>query len=256
MSEDEITVSIDGAIAWVTVDRPSKLNAIHQEMARRLLDIAETLSLDSNVKVVVLSGGGDRAFSVGSDIGRLPIAEPEDSYRVRRLRPFPYSSFGRCVAQPVIAMIQGYCLGGGIELALQSDMRIASDDATFATPEIKWGWLGGGGATQLLPRLIGYGHAMEMLTTGESIDASTAFAWGLVDRVVSRSELRSTVEELASKIANRSALVTQAAKRAVWQSMESGLAAGLSTELELVWATFNSTERSAGVAEFRDRKEP
>ena len=256
MTEEEISVSIEEQIAWVTIARPSKLNAIHQVMARELLNIAEMLSLNPKVKVVVLSGGGDRAFSVGSDIGQLPATAPEDSYRVRRLRPFPYSSFGTRVAQPVVAMIHGYCLGGGMELALQSDMRVASDDATFRDAEIKWGWLGGGGATQLLPRLIGYGHAMEMLTTGESIDASTALSWGLVDRVVPSADLRSTVETLATKIATRSSLVTQAAKRAVWQSMDCGLAAGLSAELELVWATFTSAERSAGIAKFQSRKDP
>lgn len=254
LSTDEIVVAIDDAIAWVTLNRPAKLNAVHQQMAKDLLDIGTALSLDNGVHVVVVSGAGERAFCVGSDIAALPEVEPDDAYRVRALRPHAYPTFASKLVQPVIAMIDGYCLGGGMELALHCDIRVASTRSVFATPEIKWGWLGGGGASQLLPRLIGAGHTMQMLASGENVDAQTALRWGLVDDLVEPDDLRPSVAALATSIATKSPAVAQAAKRAVRLSFETGLTAGTLAEQDLVWATFQSPERTDGVQRFTEGK--
>lgn len=249
----EIGFERRGSIAVVTLQRPEKLNAVNQRMAERLIALAEEIGLDDTVKTVILAGAGDRAFCSGSDLGELTDREPAHRLRVRSLRPFPYATFGWRTLQPTIAMIHGFCLGGGLELAINCDMRVASDDAEFGAPEITHGWFGGGSTSQLLPRLIGPGRAMEVLTTGSRFSAKEAWEWGLLNRLVKRDRLEIETFALAERIASQSPLVAQTVKRAIRYSMNVPLDSGNAAELDLSWITFVSPERTEGIKAFRKR---
>lgn len=242
----------DDGVVLVTLNRPHKLNAVDPPMARELLATARSLSVDPSVRVVVLAGAG-RSFCAGSDIGAIDETDPREAYRTRDLTPPSYPDFGRELLQPVIAAVHGHCLGGGFELALHCDMRIASRDATFATPEVKWGWLGGGGTTQLLPRLIGAARVMEMLCTGEPISADVAERWGLLNALVDEGRATEDALALARRIADKPPLVTQAAKKGIAYGMNTPLDVGLRVERELAMATFDTDEKRAGVRSFTTR---
>lgn len=249
-AETLVEVAQAGGVAHVRLNRPAKLNAITPDMASRLLALADEISLDSSVRAVVLSGAG-RSFCAGSDIKAVGDVPMDDAYRTRGLRPLQYCLFGLRLRQPVVVAIQGHCYGGGLELALHCDIRVAADDALLAAPEIKWGWLGGGGATQALPRLVGAGRTMKMLATGDEVDSATALAWGLVDET--SADPLSRALALAHRIAERDPIVAQAAKRAVRLSMETGFSVGYEAELDIVWGTFVRPEREAGVHRFESR---
>src|SRR5712671_5040195 len=190
-----------GRVAIVTINRPDKRNALNIKTREEGAALLDDLRNDDSIRVVVITGAGDKAFVAGADIaefaGRTAMMQ-RDVMTARSLftaiDTFP---------KPVIAMINGYCLGGGCELALACDIRIASETASFGQPEINLGIIRGGG-TQRLTRLVGEGKAMEMILTGEIIDAKTAFAIGLVNHVVPADQLRTTTMEVANRIADKS----------------------------------------------------
>jgi enoyl-CoA hydratase len=247
-----VGVEIRDGVAWLTLDRPAKLNAITPEMTAMLAEAARAIEVDPSVRVAVITGAGDRAFSAGSDIGTLDEYPTPAAFR----RRVDYCDVVRGITCPTIAMVNGLALGGGLEIALGADIRIASTRASFGAPEVKRGWIGGGGASQLLPRLVGYGWAARLLYSGETIDAAMAERIGLCEEVVSPEELVERTSSLARAIAANAPLAVRAAKRALRASMEMGMEPGMEVEEDEVEACLGSEDRYEGVAAFQERRAP
>ena len=223
----------DGGVAWVTLNRPAVLNAINMRMRDELWELMQAVRDDPDVRVVVFKGAGDRAFSAGADIsefGTAPsVAEARRARRERDLWGLMLS-----LDEVLIAAVHGYALGAGIELPMCCDIRIASDDAQFGLPEVSLGYIPSAGGTQTLPRHVPPGLAMQMILTGDPIDAPTAYAHGLVQRLVPRERLYAEAETMASAIAARPAEATRLAKRAIAAGAELSLASGLALESTVV----------------------
>jgi len=212
-------------VGFITINRPDKRNALNIKTREEGAALFDQLRNDDSVGVVVITGAGDKAFIAGADIaefaGRTAMMQ-RDVMTARSLftalDTFP---------KPIIAMINGYCLGGGCELALACDIRVASETASFGQPEINLGIIPGGGGTQRLTRLVGEGKAMEMILTGEIIDAKTAFAIGLVNHLVPAAELEAKTMEIANRIAEKSPIALSLAKESVKLASRSNLDEGL-----------------------------
>jgi len=243
-----------GRVAIVTINRPDKRNALNIKTREEGAAVLEELSSDDSVGVVVFTGAGDKAFVAGADIaefsGRTAITQRQvmmGRSLFTAIDTFP---------KPVIAMINGYCLGGGCELALACDIRIASETASFGQPEINLGIIPGGGGTQRLTRLVGEGKAMELILTGEIIDAKTAFAIGLVNQVVPADQLQAKTMEIANRIADKSPIALRLAKEAVKLASRSNLDEGLRREVDLFALCFSSEDKNEGVSAFLEKRKP
>ena len=223
----------DGGVAWVTLNRPDVLNAINMRMRDELWELMHAVRDDPDVRVVVFKGAGDRAFSAGADIsefGTAPsIAEARRARRERDLWGLMLS-----LDEVLIAAVHGYALGAGVELPMCCDIRIASDDARFGLPEVSLGYIPSAGGTQTLPRHVPPGLAMQMILTGDPIDATAAYVSGLVQRVVPRERLYAEAETMAQAIAARPAEATRLAKRAIVHGAELSLESGLALESTMV----------------------
>src|SRR2546428_7148822 len=243
-----------GRVAVITINRPEKRNALNIKMREEGATLLEELRDDEAVGVVVITGAGDKAFIAGADIaefaGRTSMMQ-RDVMTSRSLFTaidiFP---------KPVIAMIKGYCLGGGCELALACDIRIASETASFGQPEINLGIIPGGGGTQRLTRLVGEGKAMELILTGEIIDAQTAFVIGLGNHVVPPDQLEAKTMEIANRIAEKSPIALSLAKEAVKLASRSNLDEGLRREVDLFALCFSSEDKDEGVKAFLEKRKP
>jgi enoyl-CoA hydratase len=237
-------------IARIVIDRPEKHNAITPEMARELREACAEVDRDDTVRVAIISGAGERSFSAGSDMNALADLSDPWAFRNR----IEYAAVVRDVRKPVIAALRGWVLGGGMEIALATDIRIAARSATIGGPEVTHGWVGGGGASQMLPRLVGYGHAMRLLLTGDPVDAQTALRIGLVEEVVADAELVLRVDEIAAKIASFSPIATQSVKAATRAALSMPLDAGLRYENELHVICMSAKDREEGVKAFQEKR--
>jgi len=227
-------------VARVTLNRPAVLNAINMRMRDALWDVAGAIRDDPDVRVVIFKGAGDRAFSAGADISEFGTAPSYvESRRARRQRDL----WGLILSLevPLIAAIHGYALGAGIELALCCDLRIAAGDARLGLPEVGLGYIPSAGGTQTLPRHVPPGIAMQMVLTGDPIDAPTALRCRLVQRVVPRERLSDEAEALARTLASRGPLALRLAKRALVEGLDLPLAAGLALERRLAQRVRAST---------------
>src|SRR5688500_2340349 len=241
-------------VAIITINRPEKRNALNIKTREEGAAILDQLRNDASVGVVVFTGAGDKAFIAGANIsefaGRTSITQ-RDVMMSRSLFTaidiFP---------KPVIAMVNGYCLGGGCELALACDLRIASQSASFGQPEINLGIIPGGGGTQRLTRLIGEGKAMELILTGEIIDAQTALELGLVNHVVPADQLETKTMEIANRMAEKSPVALRLAKEAVKLASRSNLDEGLRREVDLFAMCFSSEDKDEGVNAFLEKRKP
>jgi len=242
----------EGRVAILTINRPDKLNALNEEVRVELLAALAEVETDEGVGAVVITGAGEKSFIAGADIGEFAGRSPFDQrFAMRSPRIFDVmASFPK----PVIAMINGFCLGGGCELSMSCDMRIASDKARFGQPEINLGLIPGGGGTQRLPRLVGMGHAMRMILGGDMIPAAEAKEIGLVDLVFPAEELRAKTLELAQKIASKSPLTLKVAKEALRASEKLAIEDGITYERDLFCLCFSSKDKEEGVAAFLDKR--
>jgi enoyl-CoA hydratase len=240
-------------IGVLTVNRPDKLNALSKELTEELERFLDEAGKDTDLRVLVITGAGEKAFVAGADINELV---ERDGVMGRDVSRFRQDLFARIenLPIPVIAAVNGYALGGGLELALACNIRIASEKAQFGAPEVKLGIIPGDGGTQRLPRLIGLGRAMELVLTGDFIDASEAHRIGLVNKVVSSEELIENVMGLAKKIASRPPLAVKYAKEAVNRSQEGDTASGYALESYLHALACTTEDKAEGVAAFLEKR--
>jgi enoyl-CoA hydratase len=248
------TVLVDRAdrVAILTINRPDKMNALSEQVRVDLLDALATIEQDAGVGVVVITGSGDKSFIAGADISEFAGRTPFDQrWAMRSPRIFDVmASFPK----PVIAMINGYCLGGGCELAMSCDLRVASDRASFGQPEINLGLIPGGGGTQRMSRLIGTGQALRLVLTGDRIPASEARELGLVDLVFPHEELRAKTLELAGRMASKSPLTLKVAKEAVRAAERLSIEDGIAYERDLFCLCFSSADKEEGVRAFLEKR--
>jgi enoyl-CoA hydratase/carnithine racemase len=227
--DGQVTLEVAESVAVLTLDRPAKHNAITNAMAEQLAVHARTINADESIRAVLLKGAGERAFCAGMDLKAIEAFASSWAFRHRP----DYPGAVRSIRKPVVAAVKGWALGGGFELALACDIRIAARDVRIGFPEVTRGWVGGGGASQMLPRVIGLGQAMRLLLTGEQVDAEEALRLRLVEQVVENDALEATAMALCRKLAALSPVAVQAVKAAVRQSLEAPLSAGLAYENEM-----------------------
>ncbi len=254
---DYETISIEkrsGGVAVLTVNRPDKLNALNSTVHIEGVAALDQLKTDDSVRVLVITGAGEKSFVAGADIGEFAgktVAAQRNVFQNRSL----FNSLDS-FPKPVIAMVNGFCLGGGCELAMACDLRTASEKARFGQPEINLGIIPGGGGTQRLTRLIGETKAMELILTGDMIDAQTAFRLGLVNEVFAPDELEEKTFALANKIAEKAPVALQMAKEAVKLASRSNLDEGLRREIDLFAVCFSTEDKEEGVAAFLEKRKP
>ena len=252
---DTVRYEIDAdEIATVTVDRPDKLNALNTETLSALQDAVATAEADG-ARALVITGAGEESFIVGADISFLKDLDPDEAHE--------YASLGHdlidaieCFPAPVIAAINGYAFGGGAEITLGCDLRVASERAIIGQTEIDLGIIPGWGATQRLPRLVGDETARRLIYFGDRVDATDANKIGLVGEVVAHEELYDRVDELASELAAQPAFALEAAKEAINQSHEGSQAAGLAFERRMWSSLFGTHDQQEGMAAFLEDREP
>lgn len=251
---ETITLERRGKVAVMTINRPDKLNALSTKVHTEGVALLNELRKDDSIRVLVITGSGEKSFIAGADIsefeGKTPVTQ-RDSFHERSL----FNSIDT-FPKPVIAMVNGFCLGGGNELAMACDIRMCSENARFSQPEINLGIMCGGGGTQRLPRLVGEGRTMEMVLTGDMIDAATAEKFGLVNHVFPADQLEAETMKLAEKIAEKAPIALQLSKEAVKFASRSNLDEGLRREVDLFAICFSTEDKKEGVAAFLEKRKP
>lgn len=253
---DAVSVLREGRIGWVVLTRPNQINAINDSVRQGVPAALADLDADPDVRVIVVRGDGARGFCAGADIKEQRAPETAIEVR-RRMEGARWIEAFDSVQKPTIAAVHGYCMGGGMELALGCDVRFAAPDAIFSLPETALGLIPGGGGTQRLPRVIGFGRAMDLLLTGERMTADEAKAIGLVTRVAAAPEsLLEEVRKFALHVAARAPAATLAVKRAVRAALELELKRGLDLELDLFAVLKPSEDAKEAAIAFREKREP
>ncbi|MHB8089990.1 MAG: enoyl-CoA hydratase-related protein [Syntrophales bacterium] len=257
MAEKDKAVKCDiqQGIAYVVIDRPAALNALNNQVIRELGEIFSELEINPAVRAVILTGAGTRAFVAGADISEMKqfsvLEAREFALRVNHAQAKIES-----IAKPVIAAVNGFALGGGCELSLCCDIRIASSAAKFGQPEINLGIIPGGGGTQRFARLIGIGMAKELVFTGDLIDAQRAYELGLVSRVVPPETLMEEAQKIAAKIARKSLPVLRLAKEAFNYGYSMDLEKALKFEIECFANCFDVEDHNEGMSAFLEKRKP
>ena len=247
---ENVLLDVDGAIATITLARPEKLNSVTQEMSDALVSLIEHANDDDDIRVIILTGSGERAFCAGSDIRTLDTYATPWDFRNR----IDYCDAIRAGRKPVIAAVNGYAFGGGLETALTCDIRLASTTASFAAPEIKLGWIGGGGMSTFLAHSIGPSNAAVMLMTGDAVDAATALRWGLVSEVVEPERLLERARELAAVIASRPPIAAETAKANLRAAFNMTQDESIRYERDLQTITFATADADEGRAAFAEKR--
>ena len=252
---ETIVYTVEEQVATITLNRPDVHNAQNDTLRREMYHAFSGLITDDDVKVVVVTGAGDRAFSAGADIREFVEPASPTQLRERRKRVEYRAMMDRC-PQPIIAAINGFALGGGLELALACDIRIAAENATLGLTEVNLAIIPGGGGTQRLPRLVGKGKALEMILTGARIPAAEALRIGLVERVVPTGEALKAATELARTIAEKAPIALRYAKEAVVKGLGMALDDGLRLEGDLSTLLRTTEDRLEGAKAFLEKRKP
>jgi enoyl-CoA hydratase len=253
---DFTSVERDGAVALVTIDNPP-MNALSAPLLEELEAEIDGLDADDGVRAIVIQGAGERAFVAGADIKEFPSlreSPPDEGGSARGIQKL--GARMDKARTPFVAAIQGYCLGGGLELAMACDVRVAAEDAQLGQPEIKLGLIPGGGGTQRLPRLVGLGRALYLNLTGDPIDAKTAYDWALVERVVPREALHEAAVGIATTIASRSPHSVAILRELARTTRDLSLEEGLRREADGFRRCLASEDGAEGVAAFLEKREP
>ncbi len=242
------------SLAWITLNRPDVRNAQNDTLRAELIEALKDSRDDDNVRVIILTGAGDKAFSAGADISEFPKRTAADILKekgtvrtVELIREIP---------KPVIAMVNGLALGGGCELAMACDIIIASENAQFGQPEVRVGVIPGAGGTQILPRLVGEKKAKELVFTGNFIPSAEALQLGLVNKVVPLDKLRDTVVEMANSILQNSPVIIKLAKIAINKSLETTLSVGMDCERDLFAICFGTEDQKEASRAFLEKRKP
>jgi enoyl-CoA hydratase len=245
----------EAPLAFITINRPQAMNALSNALVEEFDKAFDLVEQDDEIRALIITGAGEKAFMAGADINEL---NDRDFVLGRQQTRRRQQVFNRIVEMniPVIAAVNGFALGAGLELAIACTLRVACQEARFGAPEVNLGIIPGDGGTQRLPRLIGFGRAMEMVLTGDFVDAGQAYSIGLVNKVVDREELMEAAKKLASKIASKAPLAIQCAKEALNRSMEVGLYEGLAHESYLHAYTCATQDKKEGVAAFLEKRKP
>ncbi len=249
---EDIKFEIDGAVAVITLNRPQKLNAVTPEMADAIVAAVTECNDSDTIRCVILTGAEERAFCAGSDIRELDTYDTPWQFRNRP----DYCDAFRGLLKPSIAAVNGYAFGGGLETAMSCDIRIASDNAQFAAPEIKLGWIGGGGMAAHLAHSIGASNAALMIMTGDPISAEKAERWGLVSEVVPQADLLTRAREIASVIASRAPIAAETAKLNLKASVSMPLEKAIEYERDLQTICFATADAQEGRAAFKEKRAP
>lgn len=243
----------DGMVGHITLNRPEKLNAVSLEMARLLETIVAECNRDSQIRAVVLTGAGTRAFCAGTDVSQLDqFGNNAWDFRNRE----DYCRSVRQIVKPVVCAINGYALGGGLEMALSCDVRLAAASARLGAPEIKLGWIGGGGMAAMLSRSAGTSNAAIMLMTGDPIDAETARQWHLVSEVLPAEALQARAAELARIIASRAPIAAEHAKINLHNAANMPAMQATQYELDLQAICFGTEDAAEGRRAFAEKRSP
>ena len=240
---------------WIKMNRPDAMNALNTQMAKDLVAAFEDAALDPDVWVIGISSTTDKAFGVGADL-RERKDMSATQIAAQRILFARISASLRALPQPVIGGIKGFALGGGFELALLADLRIAGENAQFGLPEVRVGLIPGNGGTQSLPRLIGKNRAKEMIFTGKRIDAREALALGIVNRVVPTDQVEAEVERLSGEILANAPIAVRQAKRAIELGMEADLRTGMEIEIEAYNVNLVTEDRQEGIRAFNEKRPP
>ena len=251
MTQD-VLFEVDGHVAVITLNRPQKLNAVTPEMADAIVAAEKQCNDSDTIRCVIVTGAGDKSFCAGSDIRELDAYDTPWQFRNRP----DYCDAIRRVSKPSIAAINGYAFGGGLETAMSCDIRIASDNAQFAAPEIKLGWIGGGGMTMFLAHSIGASNAALMVMTGDPISAEKALAWGLVSDVVPRERLLDRAREIAATIASRAPIAAETAKLNLKAAFSMPAEKAIEYERDLQTICFATQDAQEGRAAFKEKRTP
>ena len=249
-----IEVAVEENVAVITINRPKFLNALNTEVLNELSQAVDLIDGDSTIRVVVLTGSGEKAFVAGADISEMQNKNVLEAREFSALGNKVFSKIEN-VKMPVIAAVNGFALGGGCELAMACDIRIAGHKAKFGQPEIGLGIMPGFGGSQRLPRLVGKGIAKEILFTGEMINAERAYEIGLVNRIVDASELLDEVKKMAQTIASKSPLGVSFTKKAVNEGSNLDLERAVSLEAELFGSLFSTKDQKEGMSAFLEKRQ-
>ena len=255
MGYENVLVGDDHGVRWVTLNRPAKLNALNRALMAELGDAVAVAGRDDAVRAVVLTGQGDKAFAAGADIAEFVGLGAADAQAMARAGQEVFAAIA-ALPKPVIAAVNGFALGGGCELALACHMRVVSTTARFGQPEAKLGLIPGYGGTQRLARLVGQGRALELLLTGATVDAATALAWGLANRMVEPAELRAAAQKLADETGAVSPLAAARCLEAVRIGLDLPLQLGLEVEAALFGLCAASEDMREGTAAFLEKRPP
>jgi enoyl-CoA hydratase len=251
-NEGEILFTQKKHVVEITINRPAKLNTLTPAMGKKLMALAEDINNEKDIRVVLLKAVGERAFSAGSDVRALD--DYGTNWDLRNRTDYVRAVYK--IRKPVISVIRGYCIGGGLELALVSDIRLATASAKFGSGEIKLGWMGGAGNTQLLPRLVGYGKALQMTLTGDTIGAEEALRCGLIQELVKDEALDGFADDMAERIATNSPIAVELTKHLVRMSESTTIDVGLAYENDLFTYCFTTKDHLEGIAAFKEKRRP
>jgi len=249
---DNLLFTINGHVATITLNRPEKLNAATPAMSKAIVAATEECNRNDQVRCVIITGAGPKAFCAGSDIAELDSYATPWHFRNRT----DYCDAIHHLLKPSIAAVNGYALGGGLETALSCDIRIASAHAKFAAPEIKLGWIGGGGMAAFLSHSIGQSNAAMMIMTGDPIDAERALAWGLVSEVVAPEQLMNRARALAETIAARAPIAAETAKLNLRAALSMPIDKAMEYERDLQTICFATEDALEGRAAFKEKRAP
>lgn len=254
MDYKTMIVNKENGIAVITLNRPDKLNALSNEFFAELLDVVRNLGKDNSINAAVLTGG-EKVFAAGADFGQVGPRGPVDVVTVDET-PRQALRLLENIPKPVIAAVAGFAFGGGFELALVCDMRIAADNAKFGLPEIKLGLIPGFGGTQRLPRIVGTGLAKQMIFSGDPIDAQEALRIGLVNKVVPADRLIDEAKNLALKFASRGGIALRLAKSSINEGLHMDLEAGIQYEHKCFSLLFATEDQKEGMQAFIEKRKP
>jgi enoyl-CoA hydratase/carnithine racemase len=250
-----IDVEVSGGVAVITINRPERMNAMDAAAYAALSEAWQRVRDDTAIRAAVVTGAGDRAFTTGADIKSF-LTDPADLSGFWNTQRDQLLNRGLEVFKPIVAAVNGYCLGGGMTLLLATDIRIAAEHAQFGLAEVKRGIIAGNGGTQRVLQQLPYAIAMEVLLTGDRFDAGTAERWGLVNRVVPAGELMATAMDYAERIAANAPLAVQAAKELALRSRDMDLVSGLRLEQTMNRLLQFSEDAKEGPAAFAEKRPP